>query len=101
MYQRLSMSAPALAPDAQNEGNPVALDLIRDEEEDARQDRHGDHHGRRDRGFTPRRPHDLGGLLADLLEEGERVGSGCHHRRSYVSGTQTGGSRAALWKAGT
>ena len=58
-------------------------DRVHREEEDGEERRHDHHHHRGQPRLPPRRPHDLGGLGADLLNELQRVGAG--HRHSLLS----------------
>src|ERR1700722_11805750 len=81
MYQRIlifgrSGSWPRLAaaPEAKGERNDSAQHLIDDEEEQAREHDQHQNEPRRDEGFAPRRPDDLGGLGAHLLNKLEWVG---------------------------
>src|SRR5215467_63695 len=77
MYQRLVMVvSTGQLSDAEYERHDVADQLVRDEEEDARQARHDEHHQGGDHGLAPRRPRDLLGLGADLFQELERTDLG-------------------------
>src|SRR3954454_8809116 len=68
MYQRLAM-AVSTASNPEHEGHENPDQLVGQKEEDSGEPRHDeDHHGG-DHGFLARRPGDLLGLGADLLQE--------------------------------
>src|ERR1700681_4627054 len=72
MYQRLAMAVPNTS-NPQHERHEKPNQLIGDEKEDAGETRHDEHHQGGDHGLAPRRPRDLLGLGADLLQELERT----------------------------
>src|SRR5580704_11539131 len=76
MYQRLVMVAKSIdlsAADAEKESDDKTHDLIRDEKEYRSDSDHDEHHGGGDGRLAPRRPRDLLGFGAYLLQERERV----------------------------
>src|SRR3954452_2874838 len=72
MYQRLDM-AISTASNPEHEGHENPDHLIGEKKEDAREARHDEHHDGGDHGLFARRPGDLLGLGADLLQEFERT----------------------------
>src|SRR6476661_2235555 len=82
MYQRFGLVSvtvsatcllPDLSADAEHEGDHHADHLVGKKKEDRRGRREYEHHRGGDSGFLARRPGDLVGLLAHLLEKLERI----------------------------
>ena len=79
MYQRFAMcvarlrASPRLAGDPEDESDDDANDLIGDQKQNRCQRHHDEHHDGGDQRLAPRRPGDLVGLGAHLLEELERA----------------------------
>src|SRR3984957_8177875 len=111
MYQRLVMAAKSVdlsAADAEEESDDKTHDLIRDEKEYRSDGDHDEYHGGGNGSLAPRRPRDLLGFRAHLLQELERVdfrhdSCRCLQRRGpqpfiyYVSGPlQTRSSLAGV-----
>src|SRR5215212_8339247 len=92
MYQRFAITKP-LRPEPEDQADDKAQDPIRNEEEDARQNRHDKNHGSRDHGLLARRPSDLGALGPHLLNEFEWIRPG-HISSAWGYGPSRGLLRA-------
>src|SRR5690606_6640540 len=62
------------AADAENDFHAEGHDLVCDKKEHGGEERHGDHHDRRDHRLTAVRPCDLRGLCPDLLQKYKWIG---------------------------
>jgi len=70
MYQR-AMTEPCLLSEFEEQGNDRLQDRVDAEEEDREDRRHDHHHHAGHDRLATRRPRDLRGLVADLLDEFE------------------------------